>query len=107
MTSIHSIKQTIAQELQSLNSRMTASLDSSNPMMNQVITNYMQAKGKQLRPMLVILTAKIFGKVTDRVIAAAAAVELLHNASLIHDDVVDNSLCATVAPPSTQCGTTT
>ncbi len=88
---VSQIRESIAPELRALNERMTATLDSSNELMNQVIHNYMQSKGKQLRPMLVILTAKIFGHVSSDVIAAAAAVELLHNASLIHDDVVDDS----------------
>lgn len=44
-----------------------------------------------IRPIMVILTAKLFGEVNDRVISSAAAVEMLHNASLIHDDVVDES----------------
>lgn len=44
-----------------------------------------------MRPILVILTAKLFGQVNDRVLASAASVEMLHNASLIHDDVVDEA----------------
>ncbi len=91
MRTISQIRESIAPELDQLNERMMASLDSSNSLMNQVISNYLKTKGKQLRPMLVILTAKIFGSVTDKVIAAAASVEMLHNASLIHDDVVDDS----------------
>ncbi len=59
--------------------------------MHTVITNYLRTKGKLIRPIIVILSARIFGPVTDRVIAAAASVELLHNASLIHDDVVDDT----------------
>lgn len=59
--------------------------------MNRVIDNYLSHKGKQLRPILVMLTAKLFGEINDKVIAAAASVEILHNASLIHDDVVDSS----------------
>ncbi|MDE6485206.1 MAG: polyprenyl synthetase family protein [Duncaniella sp.] len=88
---VSQIRESIAPELRELNERMTVTLDSSNELMNHVICNYMESKGKQLRPMLVILTAKMFGQVTPDVIAAAAAVELLHNASLIHDDVVDDS----------------
>ena len=59
--------------------------------MDKVVKGYLQSKGKLIRPILVILTARLLGKVTDKVIASAAAVELLHNASLIHDDVVDDS----------------
>lgn len=74
-----------------LSDRIGGSLTSSNKLMNQVIEGYLKSKGKLIRPILVILTAKLFGEVNDNVIAAAAAVEMLHNASLIHDDVVDDS----------------
>lgn len=61
-------------------------------MMEQIITSFLSKKGKQIRPILVILTSKMMnGSVGGKTLAAAAAVELLHNASLIHDDVVDNS----------------
>lgn len=100
MTKLSEIRQALSTELSQLNARMTKSLDSSNELMNQVIEGYMEKKGKQLRPILVILAARMFGTVTDKVIAAAAALELLHNASLIHDDVVDDSStrhgCATI-----------
>lgn len=91
MTSIQSIQQSIAPELVKLNERIADTLRSSNALMNQVVENYLRSKGKQIRPILVILSARHFGEVNDNVIAAAAAVELLHNASLIHDDVVDDS----------------
>ena len=68
-----------------------SSLESPNKLMNQVIEGYLKSKGKLIRPILVILTAKLFGQVNERVIASAASVEMLHNASLIHDDVVDES----------------
>ena len=74
-----------------LHRRISSSLSSPNQLMNQVIEGYLKSKGKMIRPILVILTAKLFGRVDDRVIASAAAVEMLHNASLIHDDVVDDS----------------
>lgn len=91
MTSIQSIQQSIAPELAKLNERIADTLRSSNALMNQVVENYLRSKGKQIRPILVVLSARHFGEVNDNVIAAAAAVELLHNASLIHDDVVDDS----------------
>ncbi len=59
--------------------------------MDTVVQTYLRTKGKQIRPIIVLLTAKMLGTINDKTLAAAAAVELLHNASLIHDDVVDNS----------------
>lgn len=82
----------MAPELKMLNEHISASLDVSNTLMNQVITEYLKSKGKQIRPILVMLSAKLFGgECTPRVVAAAASVEMLHNASLIHDDVVDDA----------------
>lgn len=91
MTQFEEIQQSIRPELEQLHRRIASSLESPNKLMSQVIEGYLKSKGKLIRPILVILTAKLFGKVTDRVIASAAAVEMLHNASLIHDDVVDES----------------
>ncbi len=91
MTTIQSIQQSIAPELAKLNERIADTLRSSNALMNQVVENYLRSKGKQIRPILVLLSARHFGEINDNVIDAAAAVELLHNASLIHDDVVDDS----------------
>lgn len=98
-TTFDDIKESIAPELSRLHEEIDRTLRSStNPLLNAVINSYLTTKGKLIRPILVILTAKLFGSVTDRVIAAASAVELLHNASLIHDDVVDESKLRRGAP---------
>lgn len=91
MSSIEKIQHSIQADMKRLTDRIDESLTSSNELMNTVIRGYMKTKGKMLRPMLVILTARLFGPVTDKAIAAGASVEMLHNASLIHDDVVDDS----------------
>ena len=91
MTAFADIRQSLQPELTRLDELISSSLDSSNTLMNQVIGTYLRHKGKQLRPMLVMLTARLFGGVNENVLTAAASVEILHNASLIHDDVVDDS----------------
>lgn len=91
MTTLEAIQQTIAPELKMLNERMHDQLSTSSPLMNRVVETQLSSKGKQIRPVIVILCARLFGQVNDKTMAAAAAVELLHNATLIHDDVVDNS----------------
>lgn len=91
MTALADIRQSLQPELTRLDELISSSLDSSNTLMNQVIGTYLRHKGKQLRPMLVMLTARLFGGVNENVLTAAASVEILHNASLIHDDVVDDS----------------
>lgn len=85
------IQNQINPELARLNRLMSESLHSDNDMMNRIVEGYLKAKGKQIRPILVILSAKMLGEVNDKVLEAAAAVEMLHNASLIHDDVIDES----------------
>ena len=91
MTSLQSIKAVIAPDLARLNDLIRSRLAADNPLMDKVIDSYLTTKGKQIRPIIVMLCARMFGPVTQRVLDAAAAVELLHNASLIHDDVVDES----------------
>lgn len=93
MNAIEKVRQSLKSELNQLNTLISQSLDSSNPLMNQVIDKYLSHKGKQLRPILVMLTAQLFGEINKHTISAAAAVEILHNASLIHDDIVDESDC--------------
>lgn len=91
MTTLESLQKTIAPELKMLNDTIVESLATSNGLMNQIVETYLKTKGKQIRPILVMLSAKMFGEINNEVISAAAAVEMLHNASLIHDDVVDDT----------------
>lgn len=92
MTSLETIKKSIKPELKALNKKMEEALDSSNSLMSSVVAACMKTQGKLIRPIVVILAAKLFGEVNDKTLSAASAVELLHNASLIHDDVVDESM---------------
>lgn len=91
MSTLQTIRQSIAPDLDRLNDVVRQQLSTSNPLMDKVVDNYLKTKGKLIRPIIVMLTARMFGSITDRVLAAAASVELLHNASLIHDDIVDEA----------------
>ncbi|MBO7164486.1 MAG: polyprenyl synthetase family protein [Muribaculaceae bacterium] len=91
MAKFDSLLQTLKPELTELNRIMKESLNANNELMDQIIATYLKTKGKQIRPILVILSAKMLGEVNDHVLYAAAALEMLHNASLIHDDVVDET----------------
>lgn len=91
MTSLASIKSVIEPDLERLNLLIRSQLLSDNALMDTVIESYLNTKGKQIRPIIVMLCARMYGQITDKVLDAAAAIELLHNASLIHDDVVDDS----------------
>jgi octaprenyl-diphosphate synthase len=68
------------------------SLSTENPLLSSINEYVLQKSGKQLRPMLAVLSAKICGTVNLSTINAALSLELLHTASLIHDDVVDDTL---------------
>lgn len=91
MNQIESIVRRLGPELDAMNGIIASSMHTDNDMMDSIVSRYLQTKGKQLRPLMVILSAKLFGGVTDDVLHAAAALEMLHNASLIHDDVVDET----------------
>ncbi len=91
MTSLETIKLSLKDDLEALNRLIREQLSSGNPLMDTVIESHLTSKGKQIRPIIVMLCAGMFGNIDRRVLNAAAAVELLHNASLIHDDVVDDS----------------
>lgn len=66
-------------------------LTSSNPLLQKVLDHVRQRKGKMMRPMLVMLIARLLGELNERTFHSALSLELLHTASLIHDDVVDES----------------
>ena len=91
MTTFSEIKESISQELSDLNRTILEALSSNCSLLNTVVDTYLETKGKQIRPIITILSAKFFFGVNEAVIYGAAAVELLHNASLIHDDVIDES----------------
>lgn len=63
-----------------------------NPLLREIILHVNKQRGKQMRPMMVLLFGKMYGKLTDATYNAALALELLHTASLVHDDVVDDSM---------------
>ena len=91
MTSINDIRKPIAEEMERFEQAFAESLRSDNPLLASVNEYVRQGSGKQLRPILVLLCAKLCGPVSQAAIHSAVALELLHTASLIHDDVVDDT----------------
>ena len=91
MSSLEQIKQPIQAEFEVFKQKFDASLQSSNPLLSEVINFIKQRKGKMMRPMLTLLMAKLCGKIEESTYYAAISLELLHTASLVHDDVVDES----------------
>lgn len=86
------IKAPVSQELKEFNSYFKSVLHSDAKLLNLVSGYVLRSKGKQLRPIMVFLAAKLHGKTTDHTNVAATLIELMHTASLIHDDVVDDSM---------------
>lgn len=91
MDSISFIKAPITTELAGFRQLFDSSLSSSNTLLDSVVSHIRQRQGKMMRPMLVILVARLYGEVRPATLHAAASLELLHTASLVHDDVVDES----------------
>lgn len=89
--SLHTIKQPIAAELDIFEERFRAAMRSHVPLLDKITWYIVKSKGKQVRPMLVLLSAQLFGPVNEASYTAASLVELLHTATLVHDDVVDDS----------------
>ncbi len=85
------IKRPIETELCGFNSLFSESLSHTDGLLSQVLAYIRQRTGKRMRPMLILLIAKNFGNVSDVTQNAAVGLELLHTASLVHDDVVDES----------------
>ena len=91
MSTLKSIQDPIKEEMKLFFKHFHSSMKSKVALLD-IITNYIiRSKGKQMRPMLVFLTAKMVGTVNDSTYNAASLIELLHTATLVHDDVVDEA----------------
>jgi len=91
MTTINKIKSPIEQELKDFEPYFKKSLQSDVPLLATILNFLYRTKGKQLRPIFVFLSAKLHGETNEFSQLAACSVELLHTATLVHDDVVDES----------------
>ncbi len=91
MSKLSLIKAPIEKEMSEFESYFKRQLNSKIPLLS-IITNYLlRRKGKQMRPMLVFLSAKLNGEISEGSYTAAGLIELLHTATLVHDDVVDET----------------
>ena len=91
MSELTEILSPISKELDEFKHLFDVSLSSSNPLLSKAIDHIKKSNGKMMRPILVLLLAKLYGTVQDKTFHAAVSLELLHTASLVHDDVVDES----------------
>jgi octaprenyl-diphosphate synthase len=91
MTPINNIQTLLAKELNVFENKFKDAVRSQVPLLDRIMHYIIRRKGKQVRPMFVFLSAKVFAPANDMTYRAAALVELLHTATLVHDDVVDES----------------
>ena len=88
---IAEIQAPVKEEIKRFEAHFKASMKTSVPLLDKITYYIVQRKGKQVRPLFVFLSARLLGEITDKTHNAAALVELLHTATLVHDDVVDDS----------------
>lgn len=91
MSQLESIQTPVKEELKQFADIFETALSHENPLLGMALEHLKKRTGKRMRPVLVLLCARLTGRVNDAVLNAAAALELLHTASLVHDDVVDES----------------
>ena len=91
MSEVSEIKKTIKDEMSLFEKKFKQSLQSKVPLLDRIMHYIIKRKGKQMRPMFVFLSCKLFGEVNDKSYRASSLIELLHTATLVHDDVVDEA----------------
>lgn len=89
--SLKEIQAPILKEMESFEKHFRASMNTKVFLLDKIMNYIVKRKGKQMRPMFVFLTGHVFGEVTESTYRGAALIELLHTATLVHDDVVDDS----------------
>lgn len=91
MISLKEIKSPVEEHFKEFNIRFKEAMRSSVPLLDKVTNYLVKRKGKQIRPLFVFLSAQACGVINDSTYRAASLIEILHTATLIHDDVVDDS----------------
>lgn len=91
MIKLDDIREPVRLEMKEFNNSFKNSISSNIPLINLVTNFILKKKGKQMRPLFVFLTSKMTGEITPSSYTAASLIELMHTATLVHDDVVDDS----------------
>jgi octaprenyl-diphosphate synthase len=91
MLTVKEMMKPIDAEMSEFEVRFRQSMKSKVPLLDKITHYIIRRKGKQMRPMFIFLTAKMLGEMNDRAYDAASLVELLHTATLVHDDIVDDA----------------
>ncbi|MDO4764057.1 MAG: polyprenyl synthetase family protein [Flavobacteriaceae bacterium] len=88
---VEEIKRPIREEMRLFEKKFYESMQSKVPLLDKITQFIVITKGKQMRPMFVFLCAKLMGEVNEKAYRGASMIELIHTATLVHDDVVDES----------------
>jgi octaprenyl-diphosphate synthase len=91
MTTISEIKKPVKSEMAEFEAYFNKVMQSDIPFVRLLLNHVLRRKGKQMRPLLVFLTARLNGEINESTYVAASLIELLHTATLVHDDVVDDA----------------
>lgn len=91
MSILTEIRKPVEKEMCQFESYFNRTMKSEIPLLNIILNYILRRKGKQMRPLLVFLTAGLNGKISEATYVASTLIELLHTASLVHDDVVDDA----------------
>lgn len=91
MSIVQEIQSPIKEEMSLFEEHFKQAMKSNTPLLDKITHYIVKRKGKQLRPMFVFLSAKSLGSVNDNTYTASSLIELLHTATLVHDDVVDDA----------------
>jgi octaprenyl-diphosphate synthase len=91
MSALSGIKKPVENEMAEFEAYFSRTMRSEIPLLNIILNYILRRKGKQMRPLLVFLTARLNGEIVESTYIAATCIELLHTASLVHDDVVDDA----------------
>jgi octaprenyl-diphosphate synthase len=91
MSVLDEIKKPVEKEMEEFESYFGRTMKSDIPLLKIILNYILRRKGKQMRPLLVFLTAKLNGTISESAFVAATLIELLHTASIVHDDVVDEA----------------
>mgnify|MGYP001238442590 FL=1 len=91
MNVLKEIKKPIEKEMMLFEEKFKKNMKSHVPLLDKIMHYIIKRKGKQMRPMFIFLTAKLHGEINNSTYRAASLIELLHTATLVHDDVVDDA----------------
>mgnify|MGYP006322892587 CR=1 FL=1 len=95
---IEAIQRPIAEEMKAFEPHFREAMRSKVALLDRVMHYIVKRKGKQMRPMFTLLSAKQFGPVKDSAFIAASLIELLHTATLVHDDIMDGANTRRMVP---------